>query len=440
MAGRGRPVSVGQVLGTVLLAPLLLLGWFVPVASAAGSVGAISGTVRDSVSTDPLPGICVTAEPVGGGTTVVSAQTNKAGTYMLAKLPPASYVVEFSGCGTTSYYVTQFNDDEPTLADANPVTVSAGTTTGGINAAMQLGGRLAGRVTDAATGDPLPQICVTADYEGGGGVDGARPGAASGDVTNLSTLTNANGHYTLNGIPLGPYDLTFIDCHKHAYLEARTSATVDAGETSTNDITMALAGAISGTVTSNASTPVDLKGICVGLIEGGAPEGGAFTNVKGAFTLSQLYPGSYQVEFTDCKHDVYLEQFYPNETGSVSGDTVVVASGQKVTGINAIMVKGGEFVGRVTGTAKHAPGIAGICAEAAPVPDSRVPYQPPFQYGVTNSNGRYVLKGLSTWSYDVTFNECSPVNPGYAGQGVLGDPLNADAGVTFHINARLAAA
>jgi hypothetical protein len=199
-------------------------------------------------------------------------------------------------------------------------------------------------------------------------------------------------------------------------------------------------GSISGTVTSNASTPVALKGICVGLIEGGGVEGGAFTNAKGAFTLSHLSPGRYQVEFTDCKHDVYLEQFYDNETGSVSGDTVLVGSGQRVKGIDATMVKGGEFVGRVTGTAKHAPGIAGICVEAAPVSDSRVPYQPPFQYGVTNSKGRYVLKGLSTWSYDLTFNECSPVNPGYAEQGVLGDPLNADAGVTFHINARLAAA
>jgi hypothetical protein len=350
--------------------------------------------------------------------------------------------VKFSGCEATLDYVTQYNADEPTLADANLVVVSAGKTTGDIDAAMELGGRLTGKVTDSVTGDPLAQICVAADYnnEGGGGGDGARPLQDSGDVTHFSTLTNADGEYTLNGIPSGPYNLSFLDCHKHAYLEAGTSATVDPGDTSTNDITMALPGSISGTATSNASTPADLKGICVGLIAGGTSEGATLTNAEGVFTLSHLYPGSYQIEFTDCTHHIYLEQFYDNITGTYSGTAVAVASGQKVTGIDATMVKSGEFVGRVTGTAKHAPGIAGICVEAAPVTASGDEYQPPFEYGVTNSNGRYTLKGLSSWGYNVTFNECSPVNPDYAGQGVLGDPLSAYAGVTFHINSRLAAA
>jgi hypothetical protein len=97
--------------------------------------GNISGSVVDSRTGAQLAGICVDAYALNGNF-MGSTQTDSSGAYTLSGLSPGSFDIEFSsGCGASGY-VAQYYNAEPSLASANPVTVTSGATTSGINAAM----------------------------------------------------------------------------------------------------------------------------------------------------------------------------------------------------------------------------------------------------------------------------------------------------------------
>jgi len=428
-------------LAAAALALIAFGGSPVALASDATSSPAITGTVTDQSSPpNPLGSICVTVVPAGGGSAVARAMTSAVtGDYSIKAIAAGSYAVEFAPC-TNPYYVTQYYDDEPTLGSADPVSVSAGTTQTGVDAAMELGGQITGTVTDISDA-PLGDVCVDATFQGGGD-DRSFHASIRGanDQTHFSTKTASTGHYTFDGLPGGPYAMTFTDCGKRGYLSQYSSADVVAGATANEDATMELPGAITGVVTSDASPPEPISGICVAALSGGGGVASARTNSEGAYSLSKLSPGTYQVEFTDCQKTLYLEQFYDGHTSSTSGNAVPVASRATVSGIDAAMEKSGTFAGRVTNTSKPAVGLSGICVEAQPVTVVSDPYLPPFEYADTNTKGTFSLKGLADWGYIVTFNMCFPINPSYQGATYRTNPMNAFPGVTFHLdNTKLAA-
>jgi protocatechuate 3,4-dioxygenase beta subunit len=100
--------------------------------------GGISGTVtgRDS---GPLAGVCVTAVPTSGTTSLGSAVTSittAGGGYTIGELVPGSYRVKFtSGCGASGWK-TQWWQHENTSAQATIATVTPATVTNGVDAAM----------------------------------------------------------------------------------------------------------------------------------------------------------------------------------------------------------------------------------------------------------------------------------------------------------------
>jgi hypothetical protein len=130
--------------------------------------GDIYGTVVDSRTGAPIGGICVRAYN-SSGSVVASTQTVSSGAYALLGVPPGteptgSVKVGFStGCGASNY-LPQYYNAQPSLASANPVTVTAGVTTSGINAAMVAGagGQITGTVLSRAASRPLEGICAQA--------------------------------------------------------------------------------------------------------------------------------------------------------------------------------------------------------------------------------------------------------------------------------------
>ena len=119
-----------------------------PIALVAGQVlsvpdetmalgGAVAGMVSDT-QYRPVDGICVeatsttTSGPAAGY--YASTLTDGSGTYHLGGLPTASYVVDFrSGCSGGSFQ-EQWYPDASSVSGAKPVAVTAGLTTGVINA------------------------------------------------------------------------------------------------------------------------------------------------------------------------------------------------------------------------------------------------------------------------------------------------------------------
>ena len=96
--------------------------------------GTITGSVTGTGAA-PLTGVCVSAVPVAGGEPAMFTVT-AAGTYSLAGIMPGKYRVEFqAGCGKSGVK-TQWWDAAGSSATAKVITVTAGATVSGIDAAM----------------------------------------------------------------------------------------------------------------------------------------------------------------------------------------------------------------------------------------------------------------------------------------------------------------
>jgi Carboxypeptidase regulatory-like domain len=183
-----RWVSLAGV-ATVLLAFALGV-----VPSARGSeLPQIIGTVTAAGTKAPLPGVEVCAYALSSEAHKC-ASTESNGEYALFGLAAGSYTVEFSD--ETPGYVTQFYNDQASPTHAQPVAVEEGITKSGINAELVLGGRIAGRVTDATTLGPVEGVLVCA-FEDEAGPSGCAP-------------TNSNGEYVISGLASsGGYKVEF---------------------------------------------------------------------------------------------------------------------------------------------------------------------------------------------------------------------------------------
>ena len=214
--------------------------------------------------------------------------------------------------------------------------MSDGSVVQGIDAKLPVGGEITGQVTSASTGDPLPNVSVSAS-----GASGAGYGTAS---------TDANGDYTIVGLPTDNYYVSYQD-PAGSYLDqqyTQNPVAVAAGQTTTAiDAAMQSAAKISGTVTDSASgQPID------GIQATAYDANGNYitstdTDGNGAYTLSDLPTGSYRVEFSN-DYDLggYLTQYYNARSSLATADPITATAGQTTTGINAAMQAGGRHGNR----------------------------------------------------------------------------------------------
>lgn len=156
--------------------------------------GTITGTVTNAKHAK-LAGICVYAEVskniVGYTTTTAS------GTYAMVGLSSGRYDLEFeASCSAhPANYASQWYKNAPSQAKATLVTVTAGKAIGGIDAVMQIGGIVTGKVT-SSSGAPLAGIYVWAH---------------SGRTTTVASyaVTAANGTYSLDQLASSSYTVAF---------------------------------------------------------------------------------------------------------------------------------------------------------------------------------------------------------------------------------------
>jgi hypothetical protein len=118
--------------------------------------------------------------------------------YALAALPGGEYTFEYSPPPeSTLNYARQFYPGRSTRAEANPVRVTAGHVTAGIDAELLLGGTITGRVTAASNGAGLKGVFVCA-------LQSLKEGTGC-------ALTSASGEYTIRWLPPGAYAIGFAD-------------------------------------------------------------------------------------------------------------------------------------------------------------------------------------------------------------------------------------
>jgi hypothetical protein len=311
-------------------------------ASVAPS-GVISGQVTASDTGAPLENVSVRLRH-NGGVYLNTLQTDAAGRYATSEMiPNGSYELEFMppSTGPARMYFGEYYQDAANAAQATPVVVSAGVTTT-VNAVLQRGATISGRLTRSDTSAPLPDVTVF-----------AQAGQASG----FYATTDANGEYQIAGpLVAGSYALCFYsssnpapanlfldECYNNrssTYGTPRDLVTVAAGENRSGvDAVLQRGGSITGRVTA-ADTGAELAGVEVRVFVGVGDNAYArvTSDANGVYTTNlPLTGGAYRVDFVPAIGSPYV----------TTRTTANVTIGS-VTTLDASLLRGGRIAGRVT--------------------------------------------------------------------------------------------
>jgi RHS repeat-associated protein len=397
----------------VLFALSTVTAWvlFVPEAEAAAD-GGISGKVTSAATKEAIAGIDVCAY----ASTVPFAEgcktTSSTGEYMIAELPAGSYSVSFvPSQGSGLNYIAQ--------TYANSVSVTSGTTTPNIDAALSAGAQLTGKVVAEGSNAAIAGIEVCA--ESVGELEG---------FFGYCAITNASGQYTLAGLPSGEYKVQFFPPYLSGlnyvgqYYAGKTNSVeadvlhLTAGATTSGiDATLAPGGEITGRAMS-ATTKAAISGleVCAYPAAGGSGNC-ALTDASGAYTIPGLSTGSYRVQFAVPYESTlnYLTQYYNGKTTFSEADPVPVTVGNVTPNIDATMQPGGEVTGTVTGApSKSQIANVQVCVSGT--------Y---YRCAKTSSSGGYTITALPTGSYTVEFFGTGEYAPQYYKERVYSSEAQA---------------
>ncbi len=281
--------------------------------------GAVSGTVTDAVSSNPLSGIMVVAY-TGGGDFGWQAITGSDGKYDIA-----------INLATGSYNITVLNP-EGHVSLSSVQAITAGAEVKNVNLALPRSGIISGKITTPG-GTPLNDVTIIASSTGGSGY----------------TTTNATGDYRMSsGLGSGSYDVMAIS---GISIPNQTTASVTAGlETSGVDMELTVtpptpSGIITGQVT-DVSTGKPIAEASVTATGSLGSSGTASTDSNGVYTISSglATTGSYDVT---ASAPGYQDQL---KTG------VSVTVGAVTSGVNFQLSISSVQSGTITGTVTGAPG------------------------------------------------------------------------------------
>jgi len=389
--------------------------------------GLTSGTVTETGSGTPIPGVVVAVLDTATFRPVAIATTNAAGQYFV-EAPPGTYYVY--AVDPTQDHTAGFHG-APTL-----VVVTEGNTTAITDVALPpRRGTLAGTVTD--TGGPVAGVlAMSIDLANG------QPGA--GD------LTDNTGAYSIPGLVSGSRLLEFIDLSATHPVEFYDNAPQTPGATILN-----VTGA--GTITANADlatqagpgTAAHLTGQVTATV-GGNLEGVAvlalrtsdfgmaaadLTDGTGSYDIA-LDAGTYKLAFYD-PSGTHLFEWHDNLPASppVSATTVTATAGTPLVTNAALTPATGVVSGAVTETGTNA-SLANVFVVAVNTSGAVV--------GTTTTavNGTYTLANLPVGSVRIRYVDLTGTHaaqyhdnsPDYAAATLL--PITAGS-ATPNLNAAL---
>jgi len=352
---------------------------------ASSPVASVAGLVVSARDGAPVPGVAVFLEPAGrsGGEPEPPApgplrtDSDGAGTFRLARVPPGSYAVYASGAGWSCV--------EPV-----PVSPEAGDAIGSIVVEVAPGGAVSGIVTDRL-GSPVPGATVTVAR----GLDPlVLPGESDAPVAAIaarrSAMTNDGGLFLVAGLPEGRFYEITASCA--GFLPAKLDGVEVRAREETRDLVLRLirGGSLRGTVIAPDGRPVAGASVSLGVAAradwfGAADDEPAVlstvTDEAGAFAFDAVPPGRRPLV-------VDAEGFVP-----WTRDYVKIEEGVEHAPVAAVLDPGLAIRGRVLDDA----GVAreGAVVTAAPHREGDV------RRGRADAAGVYVIWGLEATTYVV---------------------------------------
>jgi hypothetical protein len=270
--------------------------------------------------------------------------TGAGGSYEITDLATGRYKVEF--WPRELNYVWQYFEDTQEWSAATPVSVSTGSITEGVDAALAKGAAIGGTVTAAATGLPVAGIEVCAFSE-----------ASEGAFRCAST--NSVGAYRIVGLQAGSYTVYFYPEGSgqgligQGYDDREFDEEPDlvplaaGGEANRIDAVLQKGGTITGTVRL-AATNAPLAGVRVCLTEAGFPEafGCLTTPASGGYKFTSIWRGSFKIAFSaeggevfdpGAVVDSYPTQWWNMKSSFTAGTPIRIIPPGEVSGIDAYL-------------------------------------------------------------------------------------------------------
>ncbi|KHK02593.1 Protein of unknown function DUF11 [Desulfovibrio sp. TomC] len=359
--------------------------------------GTVTGAIVDH-NGSPLSGMSIRAyaeAPVNSISSFTSTTTNPSGVYTLSGVPGQVFIEANSASSGINAVPAWWNGSGGVFGPANarPLTVSPSTTVSGINMQLAQGGTITGKITDSNL-NGLSGMGVMAAVE----TDCSMAQAAT-------ATTDANGVYTLVGIPTGKAHVygsggTYVPMWKSATGAAATSQDslvipVVAGQTVSGiDVPLPVGGTIAGTVLGSDNKP--LYGVIVTATDQACPTtalsfgASAISYLDGTYTLRGVPVGTAYVTTSPAlRRSDQAITWYNGGTGSGScsaAQAVPVAAATPASGVNLTMPHGEIIRGRLTKTGNVGLGCISVWAKAASA----------------CADGAYLATGLSL--YDGTYS------------------------------------
>jgi protocatechuate 3,4-dioxygenase beta subunit len=324
----------------------------------------VRGRVEDAVTKAPIPDFSVSrGEPAAGGGGIVMrlgfgnegrSFHSEDGSFELPDVPPGKWSIRAEAAGYRP-------------ADVSAVELAPGEVKEGIVLSLKVGGKLSGRVIDAARGNGIANASVSWRPSSTGGPAGFILGAGS----DRQVSTDADGKFSLEGLPEGKVHL---EASHPDYLEA--SLDVDPDQQTTAEISLGSGATISGSVvTSDGRTPA--PGARVGLDARG--EAGRFgsesatADGSGAFLFEHLKAGRYQLTAQ-------------GNAGTAAPREITLTDGQRMDGV-LLQIAGGVLLrGTVSGLPAEKLGGLRIFASSSAYADS----------ATTDEQGHFTIPDVPT--------------------------------------------
>jgi hypothetical protein len=359
--------------------------------------GTITGVLTHADGS-PVPFAQVTASNAAGS---VSTSTNFQGQYTLQAYP-GEYRIAFR-----TPYGTQWENGRSSSAEADPVTVVAGTSIT-VNEQLAPFGSVTVTAVDSLSGAPVNEFCIWADF--------GFACTTTGSVTGIDALP---GRYRVS---VSPQD--------GVHLTAEGTAEVSSGAPATLQVAL-LPGATLTTTMIDRKTHAPVANACLRLVEVTQPwrlgmTYGYCSDASGAVQASPLAPGTYKA-FVYAGDGVHGHQWVGNGGSGVGqftkARTITISTGQAVTLPTIKLDKAGTITGIVRDELTGAPvsgGVVGLASHDYGYGDGDA-------FVGIDSQGRYTIPNLGPYQWTLLFSAS-----GYA-QEWTGDTPNRNKAATVKV-------
>jgi hypothetical protein len=305
------------------------------------AAGSISGRVTAGSSGNGIQDVYIDIEDLDQNS-VSYAWTDSNGYYTNKGIPSGNFKAYFE-TDSAGNYLPEWYNKKGTFVLADVINVLAGSVTPDINAQLDTGGMVSGRVTDGSAN----------------GVKNARINIYDLDNIVLRySFTDSNGDYICEGIRPGNCKVAFDPSdavgnylpewyNKKGTFAAADSVSVTAGQTTPNiNAQLAPGGGISGRVVDGSGNGI-FRVLVKVFNTNFSQITSRTTDYDGYYTIGGIPEGTYRIWF-DGSFCGYASEWYNNKINFYSADALTVTTGPTIGGINTQLDQAGQIKGAVT--------------------------------------------------------------------------------------------